>query len=62
MGLVGDANLYLDEGGVSTVYDVPAHETAHSDEECIDIRRLTHITQVYAVTAIDYSRVVSRDQ
>ena len=36
MGLVGDANLYVNQTGVPAVYYGPAHETAHSDLERIN--------------------------
>jgi acetylornithine deacetylase/succinyl-diaminopimelate desuccinylase-like protein len=57
MGLVGDANLYVNEGGVPTVYYGPAHETAHSDAERVAVSQLTHIAQVYALAALDYCGV-----
>lgn len=51
MGLVGDANLYANDGGVPTVYYGPAHETAHSDEERVSVAQLAHCAAVYALTA-----------
>ncbi|MEM7131022.1 MAG: M20/M25/M40 family metallo-hydrolase [Chloroflexota bacterium] len=54
MGLVGDANLYANDGGVPTVYYGPAHETAHSDHERVSISQLVHCAQVYALTAAHY--------
>ena len=57
MGLVGDANLYVNEGGVPTVYYGPAHETAHSDAERVAVSQLVHIAQVYALAALDYCGV-----
>jgi acetylornithine deacetylase/succinyl-diaminopimelate desuccinylase-like protein len=48
MGLVGDANLYANDGGVPTVYYGPEHRTAHSDEERVDLGRLVHCARVYA--------------
>jgi acetylornithine deacetylase/succinyl-diaminopimelate desuccinylase-like protein len=57
MALVGDANLYANEGGVPTVYYGPAHETAHSDLERVSAAQLTHCAQVYALTALRYCGV-----
>jgi succinyl-diaminopimelate desuccinylase len=57
MGLVGDANLYVNEAGIPTVYYGPAYETAHSDEERVDVRQLARIAGVYALAAIEYCGV-----
>ena len=57
MGLVGDANLYVRETGVPSVYYGPAHETAHSDHERIDVKQLVHITQMYALATLEYCGV-----
>jgi acetylornithine deacetylase/succinyl-diaminopimelate desuccinylase-like protein len=57
MGLVGDANLYVNEGGVPTVYFGPAYETAHSDEERVDVGQLAKTAGVYALAAIEYCGV-----
>jgi acetylornithine deacetylase/succinyl-diaminopimelate desuccinylase-like protein len=57
MALVGDANLYANEGGVPTVYYGPAHETAHSDLERVSVAQLTHCAKVYAVTAMEFCGV-----
>lgn len=54
MGLVGDANLYSNDGGVTTVYYGPAHETAHSDHERVSISQLAHCARVYALAAMRY--------
>lgn len=56
MGLVGDANLYSNDGGVPTVYYGPAHETAHSDHERVSISQLTHCAKVYALTMAEFGR------
>ena len=56
MGLVGDANLYANDGGVTTVYYGPAHETAHSDEERVSIAQLTHCARVYALAAVTFCK------
>ena len=54
MGLVGDANLYDNDGGVKTVYYGPAHQTAHSDHEQVSVSQLMHCAQVYALAAMNY--------
>jgi acetylornithine deacetylase/succinyl-diaminopimelate desuccinylase-like protein len=54
MPLVGDANLFVNEAGVPTVYYGPAHETAHSDHERVSVERLTHCARMYALAAIEY--------
>jgi len=54
MGLVGDANLYSNDGGVPTVYYGPAHETAHSDHERVSIDRLVECAAIYATTAVEF--------
>ena len=51
MGLVGDANLYANDGGVTTVYYGPAHQTAHSDDERVAVSQLAHCAGVYALMA-----------
>ncbi len=58
MGLVGDANLYANDGGVATVYYGPEHRTAHSDDERVSLQRLVHCARVYAAAAADYCGVV----
>jgi acetylornithine deacetylase/succinyl-diaminopimelate desuccinylase-like protein len=52
MGLVGDANFYMNDSGTPTVYYGPAHETAHSDAERVSVAQLTHCAKVYALAAI----------
>lgn len=54
MGLVGDANLFVNEAGTPTIYYGPAHETAHSDHERVSARQLAHCAQVYALAAIAF--------
>ena len=58
MGLAGDANLYFNEGDVTTVYYGPAHETAHSDHERVAISQLAHCARIYALAAINFCGVV----
>ena len=52
--IVGDANLYVNLGGVPSFYYGPSNETAHSDVEWVSLSRLTQAAQVYALTAAEY--------
>lgn len=52
--IVGDANLFVNLGGVPSFYYGPSNETAHSDEEWVSLSRLTQAAQVYALTAVEY--------
>jgi acetylornithine deacetylase/succinyl-diaminopimelate desuccinylase-like protein len=56
MALVGDGNLYANDGGVPTVYYGPAHETAHSDYERVSISQLVHCAGVYALAALEFCK------
>lgn len=58
MGLVGDANFYMNDAGVPTVYYGPAHETAHSDNERVSLAQLTHCAKVYALAAVTFCGTV----
>src|SRR5206468_1088898 len=57
LALVGDANIYANDGGVPTVYYGPAHETAHSDHERVSVSRLGECAKVYALAAMAYCGV-----
>ena len=61
MGLVGDANLYANDGGLTTVYYGPAHQTAHSDDERVAVSQLAHCAGVYALMAARFCRRSSGD-
>jgi len=61
MALAGDANYYANEAGVPTVYYGPAHETAHSDRECVSISQLVHCARVYAATAMKFCGIADND-
>ncbi len=52
--IVGDANLYVNLGGVPSFYYGPSNETAHSDVEWVSLSRLTQAAQVYALSAAEY--------
>jgi succinyl-diaminopimelate desuccinylase len=56
MALVGDANLYANEGGVPTLYYGPAYKTAHSDDERVLVERLHHCAGMYALAALHFCR------
>ena len=58
--VVGDANLFVNEGGVTTVYYGTAREriTAHSDDERVSVEALWRSAQIYALTAMHYCGVV----
>ena len=49
--IVGDANLYVNLGGVPSFYYGPSNDTAHSDGEWVSLTRLKQAAQVYALTA-----------
>ncbi|SRR5581483_5942889 len=57
MALVGDANLYANDGGVPVAYYGPAHETAHSDHERVSASRLAQCGRVYAAAAMQFCGV-----
>ena len=52
--IVGDANLFVNLGGVPSFYYGPSNETAHSDNEWVSLRRLEQAAQVYALAAAAY--------
>ena len=52
--IVGDANLFVNLGGVPSFYYGPSNETAHSDGEWVSLARLEQAAQVYALAAAAY--------
>lgn len=52
--IVGDANLYVHGCGVPTFYYGPSNETAHADEEWVEVQRLHDAATVYALAAAEY--------
>ena len=52
--IVGDANLFVNLGGVPSFYYGPSNETAHSDGEWVSLTRLTQAAQVFALSAAAY--------
>ncbi|MEC7225336.1 MAG: M20/M25/M40 family metallo-hydrolase [Candidatus Latescibacterota bacterium] len=54
MRIVGDANIYAHGTRIPTFYYGPSNETAHADEEWVEVRRLSEAAQVYALAAVDY--------
>lgn len=54
MALLGDANSYVNEGGVPTVYYGPGCETAHSDRERVSAAQLAHCARMYGLAAMAF--------
>ncbi|MDE0069893.1 MAG: M20/M25/M40 family metallo-hydrolase [Caldilineaceae bacterium] len=52
--IVGDANLFVNLGGVPSFYYGPSNETAHSDGEWVSLTRLEQAAKVYALAAAAY--------
>lgn len=52
--IVGDANIFMEETGLSTFYYGPGYITAHSDEEWVSIAELTSLAKVLGCFAIDF--------
>ena len=52
--VVGDANLYVNLGGVPAFYYGPSNETSHSDEEWVSIASIEQAAKVYALSAALY--------
>ncbi len=57
--IVGDANLYVNLGGVPAFYYGPSNDTAHADGEWVSLTRLKQAAQVYALTAVGYCGLAS---
>ena len=57
--IVGDANLYVNLGGVPSFYYGPSNDTAHSDGEWVSLTRLKQAAQVYALTAAGFCGLAS---
>ena len=56
--IVGDANLYVNLGGVPAFYYGPANDTSHSDEEWVSVTCVEQAAKVYAVTAAFYCGII----
>jgi acetylornithine deacetylase/succinyl-diaminopimelate desuccinylase-like protein len=52
--VVGDANLYVNRGGVPAFYYGPSNETSHSDEEWVSSVSVEQAARVYALSAALY--------
>ena len=52
--IVGDASIYANGSGTPTFYFGPAYQTAHSDDEWVDLADLEVSAKVYVATAIHY--------
>jgi len=55
--IVGDANLYVNQGEVPAFYYGPSNETSHSDNEWVSIDNIEQAAKVYALTAALYCGV-----
>ena len=60
--IVGDANLYVNLGGVPSFYYGPSNDTAHSDGEWVSLTRLKQAAQVYALSAARYCGLNGSDR
>jgi acetylornithine deacetylase/succinyl-diaminopimelate desuccinylase-like protein len=55
--IVGDANLYVNLGGIPSFYYGPANETSHSNNEWVSISQIEQAAKVYALAAAKYCGV-----
>jgi acetylornithine deacetylase/succinyl-diaminopimelate desuccinylase-like protein len=53
--MVGDAPIFIQEGGVPAVYHGPGGDGAHADVESVPIAELVRAAKVYVLTALDYA-------
>ena len=60
--IVGDANLYVNLGGVPSFYYGPSNDTAHSDGEWVSLTRLKQAAQVYALSAASFCGLNGSDR
>ena len=52
--IVGDANIFMPETGITTFYYGPGYKTAHSNEEWVSIAALSSLAKVLGNFAIDF--------
>jgi hypothetical protein len=52
--MVGDAAIFMREGGIPAVYHGPGGQRAHADLESVVVADLVRAARVYIRTAIDY--------
>jgi acetylornithine deacetylase/succinyl-diaminopimelate desuccinylase-like protein len=52
--IVGDANIFMPETGITTFYYGPGYKTAHSNEEWVSIAELSNLAKVLGNFAIDF--------
>ena len=52
--IVGDANIFMPETGITTFYYGPGYKTAHSNEEWVSIAELSSLAKVLGNFAIDF--------
>ena len=53
--MVGDAPIFIQEGGVPAVYHGPGGQGAHADLESVPLAELVRAAKVYVLTALDYA-------
>jgi acetylornithine deacetylase/succinyl-diaminopimelate desuccinylase-like protein len=53
--MVGDASLFINEGGIPALYHGPGGTGAHADVESVPVSELVRAAQVYIATALDYA-------
>jgi len=52
--MVGDAPVFINEGGVPALYHGPKGHGAHADLEWVPVSELVRATKVYILTALQY--------
>lgn len=52
--IVGDANIFMPETGITTFYYGPGYKTAHSNQEWVSIAALSSLSKVLGNFAIDF--------
>lgn len=52
--IVGDANIFMPETGITTFYYGPGYKTAHSNAEWVSITALSSLAKVLGNFAIDF--------
>ena len=60
--IVGDANLYVNLGGIPAFYYGPANETSHSNNEWVSIWQIEQAAKVYALTAAKYCGISEENE
>ncbi|HWU38813.1 MAG TPA: M20/M25/M40 family metallo-hydrolase [Candidatus Acidoferrum sp.] len=58
--MVGDAPVFINEGGVPALYHGPKGHGAHADLEWVPVSELVRATKVYILTALQYVGCVAK--